>query len=88
MVDRSHHEFVLGTDNLRPFKLSKHQPILFSARPIRTSFAQLQCLHMNSAAQTVGSILSYPRKVNSYKLVLIRSINGVVLSHPELLAWA
>lgn len=39
---------------------------------------------MNPAAQAVGSILRYDKKVNSYKLALIRSINDVVLSHPDL----
>jgi hypothetical protein len=39
---------------------------------------------MNPAAQVVGSILRYDKKVNSYKLALIRSINDVVLSHPDL----
>lgn len=40
---------------------------------------------MNAAAQVVGSILRHDKKVNSYKLALIRSINDVVLSHPDLL---
>ncbi len=39
---------------------------------------------MSLAAQVVGSILKHDRKVNSYKLALIRSINDVVLSHPDL----
>ncbi len=40
---------------------------------------------MNPAARVVGSILRHDKKVNSYKLALIRSINDVVLSHPDLL---
>nr|MDP9480767.1 hypothetical protein [Actinomycetota bacterium] len=39
---------------------------------------------MSLAAQVVGSILRHDRKVNSYKLALIRSINDVVLSYPDL----
>lgn len=39
---------------------------------------------MSLAAQVVGSILKHDRKVNSYKLALIRSINDVVLSYPDL----
>ncbi len=39
---------------------------------------------MNLAARVVGSILKHDRKVNSYKLALIRSINDVVLSYPGL----
>ncbi len=39
---------------------------------------------MSIAAQVVGSILKHDRKVNSYKLALIRSINDVVLSYPGL----
>src|SRR5688572_9613766 len=41
-------------------------------------------LAMNSAAQTVGSILRFDKKVNSYKLALIRALNDVVLSYPDL----
>jgi hypothetical protein len=40
---------------------------------------------MNRAAQVVGSILRHDKRTNSYKLALIRSINDVVLSHPDLL---
>lgn len=40
---------------------------------------------MNIAARVVGSILKHDKKVNSYKLALIRSINDVVLSHPDIL---
>jgi hypothetical protein len=39
---------------------------------------------MSLAARVVGSILKHDRKVNSYKLALIRSINDVVLSYPGL----
>lgn len=39
---------------------------------------------MSLAAQIVGSILKHDRKVNSYKLALIRSINDIVLSYPNL----
>ncbi len=39
---------------------------------------------MDIAAQVVGSILKHDRKVNSYKLALIRSVNDVVLSYPGL----
>jgi hypothetical protein len=40
---------------------------------------------MNPAARVVGSILKHDKRTNSYKLALIRSINDVVLSHPDLL---
>lgn len=40
---------------------------------------------MNPAAQVVGSILRHDKRTNSYKLALIRSINDVVLSYPNLL---
>lgn len=40
---------------------------------------------MNTAARVVSSILKHDKKVNSYKLALIRSINDVVLSHPNIL---
>ncbi len=39
---------------------------------------------MNPAAQAVGSILRFDKKVNSYKLALVRAINDVVLSYPYL----
>jgi hypothetical protein len=39
---------------------------------------------MNPAAQTVGSILRFDKKVNSYKLALVRALNDVVLSYPDL----
>ena len=39
---------------------------------------------MNLAAQAVGSILRFDKKVNSYKLALIRALNDVVLSYPDL----
>lgn len=39
---------------------------------------------MSLAAQVIGSILKHDRKVNSYKLALIRSINDMVLSYPSL----
>lgn len=38
----------------------------------------------NPAARLVGTILTHDRKVNSYKLALIRSINDIVLSYPDL----
>ena len=41
-------------------------------------------LSMSLAARVVGSILKHDKKVNSYKLALIRSINDVVLSYPGL----
>ncbi len=39
---------------------------------------------MNPAAQAVGSILRFDKKVNSYKLALVRALNDVVLSYPDL----
>ncbi len=39
---------------------------------------------MNLAARVIGSILKHDRRVNSYKIALIRSINDVVLSYPDL----
>lgn len=39
---------------------------------------------MNPAARIVGSILRHDKRTNSYKLALIRSINDVVLSYPNL----
>ena len=39
---------------------------------------------MNPAAQVVGSILRFDKKVNSYKLALVRALNDVVLSYPDL----
>ena len=41
-------------------------------------------LTMNPAAQAVSSILRFDKKVNSYKLALIRALNDVVLSYPDL----
>lgn len=38
---------------------------------------------MNPAARVIGSILRYDKRTNNYKLALIRSINDVVLSHPN-----
>ena len=40
---------------------------------------------MNPAARVVGSILRHDKRTNSYKLALVRSINDVVLSYPDLL---
>lgn len=45
----------------------------------------LQCSDMNPATRVVGSILTHDKRTNSYKLALIRSINDVVLSYPDLL---
>lgn len=39
---------------------------------------------MNSAAQLIGTILRHDNKRSTYKLALIRSINDVVLSYPDL----
>lgn len=39
---------------------------------------------MNPAAQAVGSILRIDTKVNSYKLALVRALNDVALSYPDL----
>jgi hypothetical protein len=39
---------------------------------------------MNPAAQAVSSILRFDKKVNSYKLALVRALNDVVLSYPNL----
>jgi hypothetical protein len=39
---------------------------------------------MNPAAQAVGSILRYDKKINTYKLALVRALNDVVLSYPDL----
>ena len=39
---------------------------------------------MNLASQAVGSILRFDKKVNSYKLALVRALNDVVLSYPDL----
>jgi len=39
---------------------------------------------MNLAARAIGSILRHDRKVNSYKIALVRAVNDVVLSYPEL----
>lgn len=39
---------------------------------------------MDLAARAIGSILRHDKKVNSYKLALIRAINDVVLSYPDL----
>lgn len=38
----------------------------------------------NPAARLVGTILAHDRKVNTYKLALIRSLNDTVLFHPDL----
>lgn len=40
---------------------------------------------MDPATRVVGSILRHDKRTNSYKLALIRSINDVVLSYPDLL---
>ena len=39
---------------------------------------------MNPAARAIGSILRFDKKVNTYKLALVRALNDVVLSYPEL----
>ena len=39
---------------------------------------------MDLAARAIGAILRHDKKVNSYKLALIRAINDVVLSYPDL----
>ena len=39
---------------------------------------------MNLAARAIGSILRHDRKVNSYKIALVRAVNDVVLSYPDL----
>ena len=39
---------------------------------------------MNLAARAIGSILKHDRKVNSYKIALVRAVNDVVLSYPDL----
>jgi hypothetical protein len=39
---------------------------------------------MNPAAQAVGSILRFDKKINTYKLALVRALNDVVLSYPDL----
>ena len=41
-------------------------------------------LKQNDAAQVISSILKHDQKVNSYKIALLRSINDVVLSFPDL----
>lgn len=61
-----------------------------SSAPLRRTpstrrLERLQCIGMNSAARVVGSILRHDKRTNSYKLALIRSINDVVLSYPDLL---
>jgi hypothetical protein len=37
----------------------------------------------NSASRVIGTILKHDRKVTSYKLALVRSLNDVVLSFPD-----
>ena len=39
---------------------------------------------MNPAAQAVSSILRFDKKANSYKLALVRALNDVALSYPDL----
>ena len=39
---------------------------------------------MNPAAQAVSSILRFDKKANSYKLALVRALNDIVLSYPDL----
>ena len=39
---------------------------------------------MNPAARVVGSILRFEKKINTYKLALVRALNDVVLSYPDL----
>ncbi len=39
---------------------------------------------MNLAARVIGSILKHDKKVNSYKIALVRAVNDVVLSYPDL----
>ncbi len=39
---------------------------------------------MNLAARVIGSILRHDKKVNSYKIALVRAVNDVVLSYPDL----
>jgi hypothetical protein len=37
----------------------------------------------NSASRVIGTILKHDRKVTSYKLALVRALNDVVLSFPD-----
>ncbi len=45
---------------------------------------EVQWLAMNLAARVIGSILKHDKKVNSYKIALVRAVNDVVLSYPDL----
>ncbi len=45
---------------------------------------EVQWPAMNLAARVIGSILKHDRKVNSYKIALVRAVNDVVLSYPDL----
>jgi hypothetical protein len=45
---------------------------------------EVQWFAMNLAAQVIGSILKHDKKVNSYKIALVRAVNDVVLSYPDL----
>ena len=37
----------------------------------------------NSASRVIGTILKHDRRVTSYKLALVRALNDVVLSFPD-----
>jgi hypothetical protein len=39
---------------------------------------------INPAAQAVGSILRFDKKINAYKLALVRALDDVVLSYSDL----
>ena len=45
---------------------------------------EVKWLAMNLAVQVIGSILKHDKKVNSYKIALVRALNDVVLSYPDL----
>jgi hypothetical protein len=40
---------------------------------------------MIATDRTISAILKHDRKVNSYKIALVRSINDVVLAFPDVL---
>ena len=44
----------------------------------------VQWLDTNLATRVIGSILKHDKKVNSYKIGLVRAVSDVVLSHPDL----
>lgn len=69
-----------------------NNPIFFLLFTVTSNSAGFACLvfglkmetNLSYAAKVISSILKHDKKINSYKIALMRSINDVVLSYPDL----